>query len=268
MLKRDFTKTEIYLFVIVSLGIIIPINFELKDYIGLWSLLIVPTVALLHKFPNWKTGIISLLSLIAIQINSEVYLMNSVLSNDFKKELFTNIIINSTLILNFTLFTVKNANIQVIDPLTKAFNRKFYNNFVNDKKYFKNLSIQMIDIDHFKKINDTYGHDAGDYVLSELVKVIKQGIRKTDKIVRLGGEEFTILSPNTTSEEGCMMAQRICKLVEHSKFVYEGQVIPVTVSIGLANQIEASEPTKLAKKADKALYMAKQNGRNQVACIA
>lgn len=259
-------KMRTFLFIFCSIVMVLPVCLLFKDFVTLWSLMIIPVIGLLHIFPQWKTGVYSTLSLIVLEVFSVNFLYDGSITNYLTRELYSNCLTNSILISILTTFFIKGSHLQIVDPLTKALNRNFYNTFAENKKNLTNLSLQLIDIDHFKKINDTFGHPCGDYVLSELVKVITKEIRKTDKIVRLGGEEFIILSPNTTSEEGYKMAKRIRKLIEHTEFIYEGEPVPVTVSIGFANQQEHldSDVKNLLNRADKALYVAKQNGRNQV----
>ncbi len=128
------------------------------------------------------------------------------------------------------------------------------------------LSVAVLDIDFFKKINDTYGHDAGDYVLKEMASVIlKKMIRTNDFFARYGGEEFVLLLMGTTLKFAIDVAERVRSTIEGHKFVYDKTEIPVTVSLGVATKDAAiKEWTDLFKKADAALYMSKQNGRNRV----
>lgn len=223
--------------------------------------------------PGWKTGIYSILSLITIQMITELIFTNKIgITPNLIEDLMINSVTNTVLILVVTFFSIKNANIQselegitYTDPLTKAYNRRFFDKFMSEKSNVENLTIQLIDIDHFKNVNDTYGHPCGDYILTELVEVLKKDIRKMDKIVRLGGEEFAILCPETNSKEGKNIGERMCRLVENTTFRYDSQIIPITISIGLATNREKVETNNLMNEADKALYKAKQNGRNQIA---
>ncbi|UTC76623.1 sensor domain-containing diguanylate cyclase [Treponema sp. OMZ 799] len=127
------------------------------------------------------------------------------------------------------------------------------------------LSILMIDIDFFKKINDTYGHAAGDIVLEEVARVIKSCTRNADTAARYGGEEFVVMLNNTPVSAAMAIAERIRKLVEESAILYDGQKINVTISIGVSSYNFDLEPAKsIVDRADKALYESKQNGRNRV----
>ena len=121
------------------------------------------------------------------------------------------------------------------------------------------------DLDHFKKVNDTYGHNAGDFILSELSKLVKSIVRKDDIFCRFGGEEFVILLPNTDARTAYDSAERIRKTVEENVFNTEGHALKQTVSLGVSQlQATMNSPKDFLEDADKKLYQSKQNGRNQV----
>jgi diguanylate cyclase (GGDEF)-like protein len=128
------------------------------------------------------------------------------------------------------------------------------------------LSLIIFDIDHFKQINDTYGHLAGDYVLATLAKNVTPMIRSEDVFARYGGEEFVIMSRSTDPPSAHVVSERVRQHVERYKFEYEGQRIAVTVSLGLAGMPhgDIKAPEDLLARADKALYEAKRGGRNRV----
>ena len=135
---------------------------------------------------------------------------------------------------------------------------------VNIKKYelYEDIfSLLMLDIDYFKNVNDTYGHDVGDYVLKELCSTIKNMIRKTDIFGRWGGEEFLLILPNTNKDEAISIATKIRNIIENHKFDYIPQV---TISIGVSVYNEKSRKEIFLKKVDDALYKAKSSGRNCV----
>lgn len=126
------------------------------------------------------------------------------------------------------------------------------------------LSILIIDLDHFKKINDGHGHAAGDCVLRNAAKLIQQALRTSDQIFRFGGEEFVVLLPSTTTAGAHILAERIREELEASRCHHEGEEITVTASIGIASLEPSDNRHTLFDKADKALYRAKALGRNQV----
>jgi len=158
-----------------------------------------------------------------------------------------------------------------MDGLTKCFNKSFFNNaceleIKKSKITGSPISIIMFDLDHFKKLNDTYGHDAGDYVLKELAQIIRNnGVREGDIFARYGGEEFVILLPKTNLKQSFEIAERMRRSIESFPFSYEDQKLVVTSSIGIADYADGVESgTDLFKRADQALYQSKSNGRNQV----
>lgn len=131
------------------------------------------------------------------------------------------------------------------------------------------LSVLVFDIDYFKKINDTYGHSAGDHILREMCGVISQKlVRTNDFFARYGGEEFVILLPGAPQKSSTEIAERIRTTIETTNFVFENKKIPVTISLGLAfRKPEEKEWEQLFKRADDALYKSKQTGRNKVTVV-
>ncbi len=132
------------------------------------------------------------------------------------------------------------------------------------KRYGTNYSIVFFDIDHFKNINDTYGHDAGDVILKSLGLLFRRYARDVDTIGRFGGEEFVAILPNTDKEGAYKFAEKLRQIIEKTKFMYKNTRIKVTVSAGVASRNEVSSKEELLKKADERLYLAKRSGRNRV----
>ncbi len=128
----------------------------------------------------------------------------------------------------------------------------------------KNISIAMLDLDHFKSINDSYGHQAGDAVLKECVRRISSTIRPYDFLGRYGGEEFLLVLPGTDESNAMLVCERILEQVQAEPVVFKGISIPCTLSIGLATWSGREDVDKLIEASDKALYMAKDKGRNRV----
>jgi diguanylate cyclase (GGDEF)-like protein len=127
----------------------------------------------------------------------------------------------------------------------------------------KPLTIFMLDIDHFKPINDTYGHVIGDRVLQTLAGELRHGIRQSDHIGRYGGEEFLILLPRTALESSIRMAERLLKLARGLTIEADGQIVQLTVSIGIAQYNPGETWKEFLQRADKALYESKNNGRDR-----
>lgn len=157
------------------------------------------------------------------------------------------------------------------DPLTGLPNRRtFMESAENMFRTSETVSLYMIDIDHFKTLNDTYGHDIGDEVLRALAEVGRVHTCKTDVFARLGGDEFAALLPGKDLEHACSMAENLRTAIEQQNFVYKwpkDQAIPFTVTIGVATRAPGeAEVTDVLKRADQALYKAKERGKNRVVC--
>jgi len=158
----------------------------------------------------------------------------------------------------------------IVDGLTQINNKRFFLEFLEREmgrchRYGRPLSLIMFDIDHFKKINDTNGHLAGDYVLRESASFIKQRIRKEECFARYGGEEFAVVMPEAGLENARRFAEKIRKMVEDHPFAFEEKQIEVTISLGVADMVrDMTEPLAFIKVADSNLYKAKKGGRNCV----
>ncbi len=157
------------------------------------------------------------------------------------------------------------------DRHTGCYNKGYFNNALDlevkkSKVTGTPLSLIVFDLDHFKKLNDNYGHDAGDFVLKNIAAQIRAGgVRDQDVFARYGGEEFVILLPKTNLKQSFEIAERLRKLVENYEFNYEGKRLPVTMSVGVADYRQGvTTGTDLFKRADEAVYKSKQGGRNQV----
>ncbi len=157
------------------------------------------------------------------------------------------------------------------DPLTDLCNRrKFMENlereFASCRRYGNPVSLLMMDLDHFKSINDTYGHAAGDHVLKMFARLLVNSIRDVDMPGRIGGEEFAVIMPNTEKDQAVIVAERIRKTLENSPVEYEGKKIAVTLSIGVASipPAELERASDLLRIADENMYRAKKEGRNKV----
>ncbi len=155
------------------------------------------------------------------------------------------------------------------DALTKLNNRRCFENcfdkeFARAKRYGNKLSIGIIDVDFFKKINDTYGHLCGDYILQEVAYNIVNNFRQTDFVFRYGGEEFTVILTETSAESAQIPFERLRKTIEEQVFKYNNKDIKVTISAGISSNTELQDAWDMLDEADKALYKAKNNGRNRV----
>lgn len=156
------------------------------------------------------------------------------------------------------------------DGLTGAYNKKFFAERLRSEYAFaarRNtpLSLVLFDIDFFKKVNDNFGHIAGDFVLKKVSALVAGSLREEDIFARYGGEEFGIILRETDAEKAFIIAERIRRSIEQNKFLHEGQTIPVTISLGSAtlNATAHPDPKALLKAADDLLYKAKRGGRNR-----
>jgi two-component system, cell cycle response regulator len=163
----------------------------------------------------------------------------------------------------------------VTDPLTGLFNRRKFSDvlrreFAVTKRYRNELSCLMIDIDHFKLINDRHGHDFGDGVLKDVATTLMHNLREVDLACRYGGEEFAVLLPHTPKENALVVADRITRCVRELKLNYDGTSVPVSVSVGIAStkDITTNEAEELVRSADVALYEAKRLGRDRIVTFA
>ena len=172
----------------------------------------------------------------------------------------------ATLIENSKLYKLATVDGMTGLYVHRYFQVRFKEEFSRAQRYNKNISALMTDIDHFKKFNDTYGHQCGDMVLSHVARIVRETIRNIDIAARYGGEEFAVALPETDAEGAYKLAERIRKNVEESFCVTPKGDLKVTLSIGVASFLNSKAPTQLAliACADSALYKAKESGRNRV----
>jgi len=155
------------------------------------------------------------------------------------------------------------------DKLTGLNNRSSYDakiseTIANLARYGVRSSLMICDIDHFKKINDTYGHKVGDLALKKLASLMRKKMRINDFIARYGGEEFAVILPHTPLQEAQTAAEALRHYIHHSTFSYRNNKIPLTISIGISEFRRDDDPASVFERADSALYMAKTSGHNNV----
>jgi two-component system cell cycle response regulator len=166
----------------------------------------------------------------------------------------------------------KSISMAITDALTGLYNRHYLNTHLGNMvkqalKNGKHLGLMIMDMDHFKEVNDTYGHDVGDLVLKQLAHIMIQESRSAELAARIGGEEFVILMPETNPASALQAAERMREAVEEHNFKIndKGETIKKTISIGVANlHPDGDSGESLMKRADEALYEAKNSGRNKV----
>lgn len=160
--------------------------------------------------------------------------------------------------------------LMTMDALTQTHNRRYFNEalereYQRSLRYHRALALVLFDIDHFKQINDTYGHVAGDSVLRQLARVVKPRLRQQDVLARVGGEEFAVLLPEVEPAGAVVAAEKVRRLVESARFLVDQREFGCTVSAGIASfDPRLTTPQMLYEAADKNLYEAKRGGRNRV----
>ena len=159
----------------------------------------------------------------------------------------------------------------LLDPLTGIYNRRAYDKHLKEElqryqRYNQQFSMLLFDVDHFKRINDTYGHAIGDRCLKEIINRIKTILRESDFLARVGGEEFVVILPGTFEKPAVEVAEKVRRAVEKTEFIHNNETLPITISVGVT-AVRSSDHSsgKLFQRVDKAMYEAKNTGRNRVA---
>ncbi|GAB4278857.1 MAG: hypothetical protein Kow0029_22360 [Candidatus Rifleibacteriota bacterium] len=220
------------------------------------------------KKKNIRTGTLMCVPLMAKEkvlgaLNISKSIPDSFSEKDF--ELFINLA-------NQASIAIENAKLYryaVTDEMTKLYNHRYFQQRLDEEllradRYENHVSLMILDVDYFKKFNDTYGHPEGDRVLKTVARIIEKSVREIDIVARYGGEEFVVICPEKNAEGSLVPAERIRKAVESHDFRIDGKHVPISVSIGVAGYPDqARSKTELITKADYALYYSKQNGRNR-----
>ncbi len=204
-----------------------------------------------------------------IQLGAYEYLPKSKINPESLSRVINNTLERSRLRNDVKKAHAVMAEMSTVDELTKLHNRRYFvealeGEFERAIRYQAEMALIMMDLDHFKKINDTYGHPAGDMVLSKIGEIIKAHVRRNDLACRYGGEEFAVILPNITRDITCTVYERFRKVVSEQLFEYESKQFHVTVSIGIAFSNDAELINDLLAHADQALYQAKKTDRNKI----
>jgi diguanylate cyclase len=158
----------------------------------------------------------------------------------------------------------------LLDSLTNTHNRRAYEMRIDEelqrfKRYNQIFSLILLDVDHFKRVNDDYGHRAGDKCLREIINRIRPSLRKADFLARYGGEEFVVILPGTSSENAGIAAEKLRQIIERTTFLFQGHKISVTISSGVTQaNLSDEDPQTVFTRVDAAMYEAKREGRNRV----
>ncbi|MFX0561329.1 GGDEF domain-containing protein [Tepidibacillus infernus] len=276
--KRMMNRKLMYVFILASLAMVVVVNYY-SPLESLWMLLLIPAIATVVLFPTWKATItVGLSGFILMVITEFVFRQEQIQYQDGIHLIITGAVewVVFTMISSFRIkvarLITELEHLALTDPLTKIYNRRYLDLYMEkaiplSQRREHPMTLIMFDIDHFKTINDTYGHNAGDMALKKVTRVIEGIIRDSDVFVRTGGEEFMIVLPNASLEQGIKFAERIRKTVEGTKFVYKGKRILVTISLGITEYIKGQDLSQFIEKADQGLYRAKETGRNRIVAI-
>lgn len=204
-----------------------------------------------------------------IQAGACEYLPKSKMNSRSLSRIIFNALEKAQLRMNLKRMQARLVETSTRDELTGLYNRRYFletleNEMERAHRYDEDLSLLIVDIDHFKKVNDTHGHPAGDLVISSIANIFLSCVRQSDFVGRLGGDEFAVLLTQTGLKKAIVAGEKIRKTVEATQFSDKTISIRVTVSIGVSAYRNSLKPEAMISEADKALYLAKQNGRNQV----
>jgi len=158
------------------------------------------------------------------------------------------------------------------DPLTRLLNRRgledaLHVSLAQASRKGLHTSAIMVDIDHFKKVNDSFGHEVGDHVIRQVADYLQRMTRASDVVARTGGEEYLLILPDTSLDAARSLAERIRVAVGERPLLVDNQRIPITISLGVASVMAEVNLDELAQEADRAMYLAKRGGRNRVASV-
>ncbi|MEP3015274.1 MAG: GGDEF domain-containing protein [Hyphomicrobiales bacterium] len=240
-------------------------------------------------FAAGTVGSLSLAAFVFVRLQPEILSQNAPSIGPFNPLFFTLIVMGLTLAfgLFFTMPILRKRNREqelltdraaelevavVTDPLTKLYNRRYFEDALEEyvsefAKIGAPLALLTLDLDHFKSVNDTYGHDAGDVVLKQLSANLQKVTREHDIVARTGGEEFCIVAPFSESSQIRPFAERVCRMVEQMRVDIGVIILRPTISIGVASTADGPKTSKeLLKISDERLYQAKEQGRNRVCC--
>jgi two-component system cell cycle response regulator len=171
------------------------------------------------------------------------------------------------------LFYAEIYRLTIYDGLTRVHNRRYFEDFLDreasrSERHERPLALALVDVDHFKKLNDQYGHVTGDQVLREVAARVSRLVRAEQLLARYGGEEFALVLPEVPPDRALVFCQRLCRVVAQEEFKVGSGGVTVTVSVGLSAFVTGMTRDELVKRADEALYEAKRTGRNRVVAHA
>jgi diguanylate cyclase (GGDEF)-like protein len=266
----------------ISIGVVVTVSCLLTGNLFLASFFVLPIVigSFLGDFFLKRIGVFAILFVLIFQ-HTGLTKSNLLIHNNVGYEpasiiqaiLILNVVLLAGVIVSNSKQTHQKTNIlqsmATTDVLTGLINRRYFDRrlaeeIARSSRHTANLSLALFDIDHFKRVNDTYGHTIGDRILQELGEIILKNTRECDISARYGGEEFALILPETTQIEASELLERIRQLVENHTFAMDDMPIMITISVGIAQYDPAYTPKDFIDQADAALYRAKRTGRNKV----
>jgi diguanylate cyclase (GGDEF)-like protein len=271
-------KNKISLWLVITFMTILPVGLDRILFLHnfnfpiIWTIYILPGALITIFYPSWKvvitSGIIfSLIKYTVVIIGHRWWDIFGILMHIGSSMLSWMIILTLAYFrINYEKLLQEVNRKALTDPLTKIYNRRYFDQYLNEAVSLSDnpsLTLNLLDIDFFKRVNDTYGHVCGDLALQHVTMIIKNNVRESDVLARLGGEEFAVIFSETSLEEGKKICERIREAIEKTEFIYKNQPIYLTISIGMS-QHHGETVYEFIDKADKALFEAKERGRNQV----
>ena len=266
-----FNRFSLYIFTSITFFVALALNF-LYPRDALWTLFTLPVLSSIVLYPRWVVANLSVVVAATTRLAIEYISFSHHIPADFVFRFCVTSCISLVVTLSFTFFVIKSdrmvqqlRQLAMMDDLTNIYNRRYLeSSFHSLHTTDAPCSALVFDIDRFKQVNDMLGHSAGDSVLKGISRVVQKNLRPTDVLIRLGGEEFAVLLPDTQADNAAQISERIRQLVESTPFPYQEDEIAVTISGGVAEwQGESLEA--FLDKADTAMYEAKSAGRNRIA---
>lgn len=248
-------------------------HFQGQPYPFIWSLFLIPCILIIRLRPTWKTVILATAGYTCMKYLADwnhLLLQNGAWSSLLVHEAI-NLTIHMTIgkiLIDYERLLSKTKAMSLTDALTGLYNRRYFDAYGKKmvalcKRNKQPLFFILLDVDHFKKINDNYGHATGDIALRHIATLITESVREKDIVTRMGGEEFSVLVMGENISIAKKVGERIRRKIETTPLQVKGHVISLTVSLGLS-QLAGERFAEMVEQADKALYKAKESGRNQL----
>ena len=265
-------KRKTLCFLIVS-SLILTLLINLKSASSTtWSLLLLPLIFFIIVRPRWLEGVLLFFAFGVIKYSFEFYLNKMAIPRDILYRHLINTGVNFVVFITVCYFIIQNHKLtqqlqkaSVKDPLTSAYNRRFMQVFYDGLSLDNTHMFLLFDLDYFKQVNDTHGHQYGDLTLKRFVRAVEEVVKESGMIIRVGGEEFAVILPDMTVNEGYLIAERIREKFEKTVAPFKGQRITTTTSAGITEFNKKQMDLKtIMDRADQALYQAKKSGRNKV----